>query len=95
VLGAKTPDFMQLDVSVLCPRHDGASDPPVGTGQPRGQIGARSRLPMLLSPARAGKNLAMRWLPEPDKVTLLAEHDCVVPPPDHRLGAIRLDRDGY
>jgi hypothetical protein len=95
MLGAETPDFIQLDVSVLCARHSGASDPPVSTGQPGGQIGAGPRSSVLLSAARMRNNLAMRWLPQPDKATFLAQDDGVIPPPDHRLGAIRRGRDGY
>jgi hypothetical protein len=63
MFGAETPDFIQLDVSILCPRHGGTSDPPVGTGQPGGQIGAGSGLPAPLRAARMRNNFAMRWLP--------------------------------
>ncbi|HXZ71170.1 MAG TPA: hypothetical protein VEH31_09930 [Streptosporangiaceae bacterium] len=95
MLGAETLDFIQLNVSVFCLRHGGAGDPPAGTGQPGGQIGAGSGLSMLLGAAGMRNNFAMRWLPEPDKVTLFAEDDGVVPPPDHRLSAIPGGRDGY
>jgi len=63
MLGAETPDFIQLNVGILCPRHGGTSNPPVGTGQPGGQIGAGSRLPVPLPAARMRYNFAMRWLP--------------------------------
>ena len=93
MLGAETPDFIQLDVGVLRHRHGGTGDPPVGTRQPGGQIGPRSGLPVQPGAAGMRNNLAMRGLPQPDQAPFLAEHHGVVPPPDHRLSAVRRGRD--
>jgi len=40
-------------------------------------------------------NFAVRWLPEPDKITPGAEHDSVIPPPDNRQRGVRRGRDGH
>jgi len=88
-------DLIQLDVSVLSLRYGGAGEPPVGAGQSGRQIGSGSGLSMLLGAAGTGNYFAVGGLPEPDKARLFAEHDGVVPPPDHRLSAVRRGRDGY
>ena len=93
MLGAEPLDLIQLDVGILRHRHGGTGDPPVGAGQPGGQIGSSSWLPIQLGAAGMRNNFAMCGLPEPDKARLLAEHDGVVPPPDHRLSAVRRGRD--
>jgi hypothetical protein len=95
VLGAETLDLIQFDVGVLRVRHGGAGYPPVGPRQPGGQIGSGSGLSMLLSAPGMRNNFAMGRLPEPDKASLFAEDHGVVPPPDHRLGAVRRGGDGY
>jgi hypothetical protein len=95
VFGAETPDRIQLDVGVLRLRYGRASDPPVGAGQPGGQIGARSSLSMLLTATGMRNNFAMRRLPQPHNARLFAEDDGVIPPPDHRLSAVRRGRDSY
>ena len=64
MLGAETLDLIQLDVGVLRHRHGGTRDPPVGAGQPGGQIGSSSGLSM--QPGVAGmrnNNFAMCGLP--------------------------------
>jgi hypothetical protein len=95
MVGVETPDLIQLDIGVLRPRYGGASDPPLGAGQSGGQIGPGAWLSLLLSTAGMRNDFAVRGLPEPDKPGLLAEHDGVIPPPDHRLSAVRRERDGY
>ena len=95
VFGAETPDLIQLDVGVLRLRYGRAGDPPVGAGQPGGQIGARSRLSKLPRATGMRNNFAMRRLPWPHKARLFAEHDGVIPPPDRRLSAVRRGRDSY
>jgi hypothetical protein len=61
--GAETLDLIELDVGVLRLRHDGAPNPPVGAGQPGGQVGPGSGLSMLLGAAGMSNNFAMRRLP--------------------------------
>jgi hypothetical protein len=95
MLGAETRDLIELDVGVLCFRDGGAGDPPVGTGQSGGQVGAGSGLSMLHRAARTRNDFAMRRLPQPDKAGFLAEDDGVVPPPDHSLSAVRPGRQRY
>ena len=95
MLSAETPDLIKLDVGILGLRHRGAGDPPVRTGKPGGQIGSRPRLSMLLGAAGVRDNFAVCRLPQPDKASLFAEDDSVVPPPDHRLGAVGRGRDSY
>ena len=92
--GVETLDLAELDVGVLGPGDGGASHPPVGAGQPGGQVrtGPWSRL---LRTARLGNDLAVGGLPQPDQAGLFAEHNGVVPPPDHRLSAVWRGRDGY
>lgn len=63
MLSAETLDLIQLDVGVLCLRHGRAGDPPAGAGQPGGQIGAGSGLPVLPGTAGMRSNFAMRRLP--------------------------------
>jgi hypothetical protein len=93
--GAETPDLVQFDIGVLCLRHSGASDPPIGAGQTGGQVGSGTGMPMLSGAAGMRNNLAMRRLPQPDKASLPAEHDGVVPPPDHCLLAAFCASHGY
>jgi hypothetical protein len=93
MLGAETPDLIQLDVGILRRRHGGTGDPPVGTGQPGGQIGSSSGLSMQPGVAGMRNNVTMAGLPKPDNARLSAEHDSVIPPPDHRLSAVRRGRD--
>lgn len=50
---------------------------------------------MQLGAAGLRNNFAMSRLPKPDMASLLAQDDGVVPPPDHRLSAVRRGRDGY
>ena len=63
MLGAETPDFIQLDVGVLRHRHGGTGDPPAGAGQPGGQIGSCSGLSMQPRAAGLRNNFAMCGLP--------------------------------
>ena len=93
MLGAETLDLVQLDVGILRRRDGGTGDPPAGAGQAGGQIRSSSWLPIQFAAAGLRNNFAMCGLPEPDKARLVAEHDGVVPPPDHRLSAVRRDRD--
>lgn len=95
MLGAETLDLIQLDVGVVRRRHCGAGDPPVSPGQSGGQIGPGAGLSMLPGAPGTRNDFAVRRLPEPDQAALFAEHDSVIPPPDHRLGAVRRGRDGY
>ncbi len=95
MLSAEALDLIQLDVGVLRLRHRWAGYPPVGAGQSGRQIGPGSGLSMLPGPAGMRNDCTMRWLPQPDKASLFAEHDGVVPPPDHRLSTVRRGRDGY
>jgi hypothetical protein len=95
MLGAETLDLIQLDVGVLRLGHGGTRDPPVGAGQPRGQKGSRSGRWMRPVVTGMRDNFAMCGLPKPDKARLLAEHDGVVPSPDHRFSAVRRARDRY
>jgi len=95
MLGAETPDLIQVNVGVLRYRHSGTGDPPVGAGQPGGQIGPGSGLPIKPSLAGMRNNFAMCGLPQPDKARLLAEHHGVVPPPDDCLSAVRRARDRH
>jgi hypothetical protein len=50
---------------------------------------------MLAGAPGTRNDFAVRRLPEPDQAALFAEHDSVIPPPDHRLSAVRRGRDGY
>jgi len=95
MLGAETLDLVQFDVGFLRLRHGGAGDPPVRARQPGRQVGASPGLSMLAGAARARDDLAVRGLPEPDQASLLAEHDSVIPSPDHHLSAVRRAGDGY
>jgi hypothetical protein len=88
-------DLIQFDVGVFRPRDGGAGNPPVGARQSGGQIGSGSQLSMLLSAAGTRNDFAVCGLPEPDKAALFADHDGVIPPPDHCLSAIFRRRDGY
>jgi hypothetical protein len=63
MLGAETLDLIQLDVGVLRHRHGGTRDPPVGAGQPGGQIGSSSGLSMQPGVAGMRNNFAVCGLP--------------------------------
>ena len=95
MLGAETLDLIQFDVGVFGLRRGGAGDPPVSAGQAGRQIRPGSGLPMPPGAAGMRDDLAMRRLPQPDKASLVTEDDGVVPPPDHRLSAVRGGRDGH
>ena len=95
MLGAETLDFIELNVGVFRLRNGGAGYPPVGAGQPGGQVGPRSWLSMLLEAAGLRHNFAMCRLPQPDQARFFAEDNRVVPPPHHCLRAARHRRDGY
>ena len=95
VFVAETLDLVQLDVGILRPGRDGASDPPVCPRETGGQVGPRSGRWLLLRAAAMGNDFAVRGFPQPDQAGLFAEHDSVIPPPDHHLGAVWRGRDGY
>ena len=63
MLGAETPDLIELDVGVLRLRRDGTGNPPVGAGQPGGQVGPGSGLSILLGAAGMSNNFAVCRLP--------------------------------
>lgn len=94
VFVTETLDLVQLDFGIFCPGRDGASHPPVCPGQAGGQIGPSSGRCLLLRAAALGNDFAVRGFPQPDQVGFFAEHDSVIPPPDHRLGAVPSGREG-
>jgi len=63
MLGAETLHLIKLYVGVLRVRYGGAGNPPVGAGQPGGQVGSGSGLSMLLGAAGMSNNFAMCRLP--------------------------------
>lgn len=63
MLGAETPDLIQLDVGILRLRCGGTSDPPVSTGQSSGEVGPGSGLPVLLCAAGMCSDFAVCRLP--------------------------------
>ena len=95
VFVAEALDLVELDVGILRPGRDGASDPPVCPGQAGGQVGPGSGRSMLLRAPTLGNDFAMRGFPQPGQAGFFAEHDGVIPPPDHHLGAVACGRDGY
>ena len=95
VFVAETLDLVQLDVGILCPGRDGASHPPVCAGQAGGQVGPSSGRSLLPRAAALSNDFAVRGLPQPGQAGFFAEHDSVVPPPDHRLGAVCRGHDGH
>jgi hypothetical protein len=86
VLGVKALDFVQLDLGVLGPVRGSAGNPPLSAGQSGGQVCASPGIIVLLRPAPLGGNLAMGWLPEPDRARVAAKHNSVVPAPYHHGG---------
>ena len=95
VFVAETLDLVQFDVGILRPGRDGASHPPVRPGQTGGQVGPSSGRSWLLRAAALSNDFAVRGLPQPGQAGFFAEHDGVIPPPDHHLGAVRRGRDGH
>ena len=95
VFVAETLDLVQLDVGILRPGRDGAGDPPVCAGEAGGQVGPSPGQRLLPRTAAPGSDFAVRGFPQPDRAGFFAEHDGVIPAPDHHLGAVRRGRDGY
>ena len=91
VFVTETLDLVQLDVGILRPGRDGASDPPVCPGQTGGQVSPSSARSLLLRATAPGNDFAVRGFPQPDQAGFFAEHDSVIPPPPSR----RRGRDGY
>jgi hypothetical protein len=88
-------DLVQFDVGVLRPGRGGASDPPVCPGESGGQVGPGSGTVVLLRAAALGHDFAVHGFPQPGQAGFLAEDHGVIPPPEHRLGAVWRGRDGY
>jgi hypothetical protein len=95
VLGVEALDFVQLDLGVLGPVRGCAGDPPLSAGQACGQVCASAGIILLLRAAPLGGNLAMGRLPEPDRARIAANHNSVVPAPDHHGGDTRYLSEGY
>lgn len=95
VVRIETLDFVQLDVGVLGPVYDPASNPPLGTGQACRQVCASPGLMSLPRSTRLGDNFAVSRLPEPDSPSLVAKHNGVVPAPHHSVRATGCLSDGY
>lgn len=88
-------DFVQLDLGVLGLVYGSAGNPPLSTGQTCGQVCASPGIITLLGPPPLGGNFAMSRLPEPDRARPAAQHNGVVPAPDHHGGDARLPGDGH
>ena len=85
----------QLDVGVLGPVHGSSGNPPVRTGQARGQVGTSPGIMSLLRPTAPRNDFAVSRLPKADRPRLIAKHNGVVPAPHHCVGAARYLSDGY
>lgn len=81
--GVEALDFVQFDVGFLGPAHGPAGNPPLCTGQTRGQVRAGPGIVFLPRPAALGGDLAVGRLPEPDGRRLAAQHNGVIPTPHH------------
>lgn len=95
VLGVEALDFIQLDLGVLGPVRSYAGNPPLGAGQSCGQVRASPWIILLPRPTPLGGNLAVGWLPEPDRARVAAKHNSVVPAPYHHGAGARCLSDGY
>ena len=95
VFSTETLDLIELDIGV--PGHIDASagNPPLGAGQAGRQVGTRPRATRPLGRAGLSHHVTVRRLPQPDLPAVVTKHDGVVPPKDHRLGAVWGYRDGY
>jgi hypothetical protein len=95
VLGIEALYFAQLDIGILGPVHRLTGHPPLRAGQARGQVRASPGIIVLPRAAPLGGNFAMGRLPEPDGARVAAQHNGVVPAPDHHGGDARCpgDRD--
>jgi len=94
MLGAEPLDLIQFDVSVHRLSHDSGGDPPLSARQSGRQISPGPRL-SVLSAAGMSEDFAVPRLPQPDKASLFAEDDSVVPPPDHHLIPVRCNHGRY
>jgi hypothetical protein len=88
-------DFVQLNLRVLGLVHGSAGNPPLSTGQTRGQICASPGTISLQRPTTLGDDFAMSGLPEPHRLRLAAKHNGVIPAPHHSIRAARYLSDGY
>ncbi len=95
MLGVEAFDFVQLDIGILGPLHGSAGGPPLSAGKACGQVCASPGIIVLLGPAPLGGNFAMGRLPEPDRARVAAQHNGVVPAPDHHGGDARRPGHGY
>src|SRR5580658_4588120 len=95
MLSVKTPDFVQLNLSILCPVHGFAGNPPLRAGQTSRQVRASPGTVSLLRPTPPGGNFAMGRLPEPDRPRLAADHNRVVPTPHHHSRGTRCFSNGH
>jgi len=89
MLGIEPLDFAQLDVGVLGPGDGLAGDPPLGAGQTSRQVCASPRIMLLLWTTTPGDDFAVSGLPQPDRPSLVAQHDGVIPTPQHYIGTAR------
>ena len=94
MLGVEALDLAQLDVGVLGPVYGLAGHPPLGAGQTRGQVCTSPWIMSLLRPAMPGDDFAVSGLPQPDRLSLVAQHDGVIPAPQHYIGTARRLSDG-
>jgi hypothetical protein len=95
MLGVEPLDFAQFDVGVLGPGDGLAGDPPLGAGQTCRQVCASSWIMSLLWPTTPGDDFAVSGLPQPDRLSLVAQHDGVIPTPQHYIGTARHLSEGY
>lgn len=95
MLGVEPVDLDQFDIGVLGPVSGSAGNPPLGTGQTCGQVGASPGMMPLLRSTRLSNDLAVGRLPQSDRPRLMGEHHGVVPAPHHRIGAARHLGESY
>jgi len=95
MLRAEPLDLDQLDIGVLGPVDGSAGNPPLGTGQTCGQVGASPGIVYLARSTRLSNDFTVGWLPQPDRPRLMGQHYGVIPAPHHRIGAARHLGESY